>query len=292
MASSPIRINEATVEELQTLKGIGPKRAEYICRYREEVALIKNTFDLAAATGLSLKAADRMTRDISWETESNEGMTLWPAALTTIAAIWLIVLGFNELANEPFVPPGGYYNLALALILLGGFTATGDVAIASVRHRPSETSWVFTLALVLALSGILLLASLYVASAFMTFDAGFTNTLANTLQFIIFCLIIAWQIYAPVVMIRLLIGDRNIERLETARLVYDLSLFILPLLAACVVYWRDSEAWTEEIFMVWCLVIAALAARERLNQGTVFVSMLSEEDQGRLRFSYLRRSAA
>ena len=58
MASSLISINEATIEELQQLEGIGPKRSIYIVDFRNRVDLIRNTFDLATATGLSIKAQD------------------------------------------------------------------------------------------------------------------------------------------------------------------------------------------------------------------------------------------
>ena len=289
-ASSPIRITEATLEELQALKGIGPKRAEYILRYREQVTMIRNTFYLAAATGMSLKAAEKLATDVSWETSSIRSLSLWPVMLTTLAAIWLIVLGFNELASEPFVPPAGYFNLALALILLGGFTATGDIAIASVRNSPSETSWVFLLATLLTLSGILLLGGLWVASWFVSFGDSFDATLNRTSLFIACCLAITWQMYAPVLMIRLFIDDKSIERLEKARLVYDISLMLFPLIAVGLLFSHNTDDWIEEIFTAWCLVIAAIAAKEWWGQGTAFVTMLSEEDQGRLRFTYLRHS--
>ncbi len=292
MASSPIRINEATADELQTLKGIGPKRAEYICQYRDQVALIRNTFDLAAATGISLKAAEQLAAGISWDTASAPSYSLWPVLLTALASIWLIVLGFNELANEPFEPPAGYYNLGLALVLLGGFTATGDIAIASVRHRPSETSWVFTLAMALTLGGLVILGCLMVSSWFVEFSETFSSTLAQTTLFISYCLVIAWQMYAPVLMIRLFIGDKSIQRLEQARRIYDISLLVLPLFASSILYWYNTPGWLEEIFAAWCFVVAAIAARERLNASTAFVTMLTEEDQGRLRFTYLRHGSS
>ncbi len=288
MASSPIRINEATVDELQILKGIGPKRASYICRYRQEIALIRNTFDLAAATGLSLKAAEQMASEISWETETLRTPTLWPMGLMALASVWLIILGFNELVNEPFVPPAGYYNLALALILLGGFSATGDIAIAAIRHYPGETSWAFKIALLLAASGILILAGLMISSRFISFSDAFNTTLTATTLFIGYCLAIAWQMYAPMLMIRIFIADKSIKQLEKARLFYDASLLMLPLFAIAALVLYNSPGWLEEIFTVWSLVVATIAAREWLKSGTAFVTMLSDEDQGRLRFSYMR----
>lgn len=291
MASSPIRINEATADELQTLKGIGPKRAEHICQYRDQVALIRNTFDLAAATGISLKAAEQLAARISWDTTTTPNYLFWPVLLTALASVWLIVLGFNELANEPFEPPAGYYNLGLALVLLGGFAATGDIAIASLRQRPSETSWVFTLAIALTLGGLIILGCLMISSRFLDFSQPFNRTLEQTTLFISYCLMIAWQMYAPVLMIRLFIGDKSIQRLEQATRLYDVSLLVLPLFAISILYWHNTSGWLEEIFAAWCFVVAMIAVQAWLNAGTAFLTMLTEEDQGRLRFTYLRQKA-
>jgi competence protein ComEA len=45
-------INTATAKELQTLKGIGPKRAEAIIRYREENGPIRSDQDLLSVPGV------------------------------------------------------------------------------------------------------------------------------------------------------------------------------------------------------------------------------------------------
>jgi competence protein ComEA len=45
-------INTATAEELQALKGIGPKRAEAIIRYRAENGPIRSAQDLLSVPGL------------------------------------------------------------------------------------------------------------------------------------------------------------------------------------------------------------------------------------------------
>lgn len=51
-ASSLITINEATVQELQVLSHIGPKRAERIVSYRQNVEPIGSERMLAIASGL------------------------------------------------------------------------------------------------------------------------------------------------------------------------------------------------------------------------------------------------
>lgn len=51
-AAFALDINTASAEELQTLKGIGPKRAEAIIRYREEKGPISSAEDLMNVPGL------------------------------------------------------------------------------------------------------------------------------------------------------------------------------------------------------------------------------------------------
>lgn len=51
-------VNTATAEELQTLKGIGPKRAEAIIRYREANGPFKSAADLTAVPGIGQSIVD------------------------------------------------------------------------------------------------------------------------------------------------------------------------------------------------------------------------------------------
>ena len=108
MASSLISINEATIGELQKLEGIGPKRSAYIVDFRNRVDLIRNTFDLATATGLSIKSAERLSSKIDWKTDAMHPFGLWPAGLVTLASLWFVVRGFQQLATEQFFAPYSY----------------------------------------------------------------------------------------------------------------------------------------------------------------------------------------
>ncbi|WP_269619828.1 ComEA family DNA-binding protein [Zhongshania sp. BJYM1] len=51
-ASFALDVNTATAEELQTLKGVGPKRAEAIIRYREENGPIDSAEKLMSVPGV------------------------------------------------------------------------------------------------------------------------------------------------------------------------------------------------------------------------------------------------
>ncbi len=287
MASSLIRINEATVAELQQLRGIGPKRANYIERYRNEVTPICNTYDLAAATGLSHRAAIKLAEELSFD-HTGTPEQAWAAIVIAATSLLLIVLGFSELASSPFDGAGGLYNLALALVLLAGFAAAGDIAVAQVRKSESETTIVFWIALATGGIGITMLCALLIADNFLTFDQVLSDALTTTGAYLLFCVAILWQIYGPTMLMRFLIAERMNPRLDIARQLYELSQVMLPILAVCALILVDSTTWTEEFFGVWCFASALYATSELHKGRSPFLSVLPETDQGRLRFAYQR----
>ena len=55
----PININEATVEQLTEIPGIGPKRAEAIIEHRNENGRFSSIDDLASIPGISEAFVER-----------------------------------------------------------------------------------------------------------------------------------------------------------------------------------------------------------------------------------------
>lgn len=112
---------------------------------------------------------------------------LWPAGLLTLGSLWLLVYGLQQLATEQFLAHFSYYNLALALILLGGLAAIGDMVVMMNRshsHKPSGVSilsaWLFT-------AGFVALILLCISTFLLTYPKDFQNTLGSTIQFIAYC---------------------------------------------------------------------------------------------------------
>ena len=288
MASSLIRINEATTDQLQQLKGIGPKRATGIIEFRETLGPIRTTFDLAAATGINLKTAGSMADDIDWFVESPYGTIRFaPMLVAAVMCLMLIYIGFDSITAQPFVPPSSYYNLCLALILLGGLTATGDIAIAAVRQKTSETSWVFKMATVLCITG---LASLPI---FLLFEFPgleyIQSTIGITLSFVFYCLLVCWFLWAPALLLRWLIEEKHAGILKKAVAGYDFSLCVWPVVIAIIATQYNSFLWIEEIFCAWMLVFLCVNSLELITSNSAFVVMLSNNDAGRLRFALSRQ---
>lgn len=62
--SGKIRINQATQEEIETLNGIGPSKAEAIIQFREEHGLFKTPEDLLEISGIGEKTLENLLDDI------------------------------------------------------------------------------------------------------------------------------------------------------------------------------------------------------------------------------------
>lgn len=293
MASSLININEATTGELQQLQGIGPKRSTYIIDFRSRVDLIRNTFDLATATGLSIKAAEQIAPRIEWKTKAMQPFGLWPAALVTLASFWLVVSGFDQLASEQLFAPYSYFNLSLALILLGGLVMTGDMAVATIRGRPGKSSRVSILAVCLFSAGFVILMLLSASTLFVTYPVNFQNTLGSTFLFIGYCALMFWLIYGPTFCLRLFIEDKQLEKLDSSKFLYDISLVLAPFLPlytmVCTLDLYNDPNWTTEIFAFWCAAVVTLGGLDLVRGRSAFIGILSEIDRSRFRFAYFAR---
>ncbi|WP_245804825.1 helix-hairpin-helix domain-containing protein [Halobacillus hunanensis] len=59
-STGKVRINQASVEEIQALPGIGPSKAEAIIKHREENGLFKKPEDLLDVSGIGEKTLENM----------------------------------------------------------------------------------------------------------------------------------------------------------------------------------------------------------------------------------------
>ncbi len=63
-AFAKININTATVQELETLPGIGTSKAEAIVKYREEHGKFKAKDELVQVKGIGDKIVEKISKDI------------------------------------------------------------------------------------------------------------------------------------------------------------------------------------------------------------------------------------
>ncbi len=64
-AADPVDINTATVEELQTIKGIGPVKAQRIIDYRTQNGPFKSVDDLNAVKGIGDKSLNKIRSQVT-----------------------------------------------------------------------------------------------------------------------------------------------------------------------------------------------------------------------------------
>ncbi|MFT7221261.1 MAG: competence ComEA-like helix-hairpin-helix protein [Candidatus Azotimanducaceae bacterium] len=286
VASSLININEATSAELQQLKGIGPKRALHIEQFRARISPIRNTLDLCAATGISMKTAEQIADDIEWRCHDPMAINSGPAVVTTLVCVSLIYIGFDQITREPFVGPASFYHFSLALILLGGLAAAGDVVVAGVRKIPSESTWIFPLSILMLFSGLLIIAGMGISALILPYPDGLVTTLASSLTLLAFASVMVWLLYGPALTARFCLNDA--DKLDRWSTIYD---FVLPILLFCdaiLLSFHNGPTWMEEIFTGWCMVICAIGASELRRGNSAFFQTLSLADQSRVRFA-LRR---
>ncbi len=62
--SAAININSATTVELQNIKGVGPKMAEKIVKYREQHGDFKQVDELCQVQGIGEKSLARMANQV------------------------------------------------------------------------------------------------------------------------------------------------------------------------------------------------------------------------------------
>ena len=62
-----VNINKATLEELQTIKGIGKKKAEAILQYRKEHGVFRTKEDLLQVKGIGKKALEAIESQVTFQ---------------------------------------------------------------------------------------------------------------------------------------------------------------------------------------------------------------------------------
>jgi len=273
------------------MKGIGPRRAAYIEAYRQEVGPIRNTLDLATATGLSLKTAEKLSSQIDWQYQDTVArIHLPPLIITCLATAWLLLASFREITAPVTSMMDLIFRLSLGAVLLGALIATLDVALASARRETSETTGLFKPGGSLLIAGFVVLSGLLLAGPVTEVPDDLKESLHRSFHFVVACLLMAWLIYGPALSLRVVVA-RFPKRIGSAQQLYDLSL--VPFSAGCIAIlaFANGPTLLEEIFSTWSLAVLISNALELRKGKSAFPGMLSKLDRARCQF-YLRHQVS
>ena len=157
-------INLATREELEKIKGIGPKRSEQIIKYREEVSDISTSEDLIKASGLTPAQVEGISKTIDWSPSKKiGGYDAGTVIVTLLSIIVTIIIGISQVKLSEANSTQILYNLGITLVI---FSAISNlIELLSKRIIPL---WGI-LAVVLLASGIFIFSLLLIVpSTFLT----------------------------------------------------------------------------------------------------------------------------
>ncbi|MCZ6504031.1 MAG: helix-hairpin-helix domain-containing protein [Gammaproteobacteria bacterium] len=293
MASSLIPINQATVEELQELRGIGPKRAERIVRYRLEVSKIINVYDLATAAGMSLKQANTLSMSLEWHGGQFKSASLVAPTLTFIGSYLLVFYGISEISFDLKSPTIMLYNASLLLIMIGCVSVTFEQLTSFANQGQVVSRFFVILSAASSLLGVAFMISLVSLNLYMDLSPPFTGKMTATTNFLIFVFFIVYLLYAPGIHLRWVnLHDLSAARnLDVAAVMFDVGQVIFAILILLLLVRANSGLWVEELFAIWASVMFVINGAEMLQGRSAYVSLLSDHEKAALRFVLAEDSA-
>ncbi|MBQ76287.1 MAG: hypothetical protein CMQ20_14870 [Gammaproteobacteria bacterium] len=286
MSSSLIPVNQATIDELQVLKGIGPKRAERILRYRLEVSKIANVYDLATAAGISLKQANTLSTLVAWHGGQFKATSLLAPAVTFIGSYLLVIYSVSEISFRLNSPTSMLYNASLLLIMIGCISVTFEQLFSFASQQRLTSRFLITLSAASSLLGIASLISLVSLNLILDLSPAFSEKTTATTNFIIFVFLIVFLLYAPGMHLkRISLYDPSATKnLDMAALFFDVGQLTFAVLILLILVAFNSNLWVEELFAIWASVMFMSNGAEMLQGRSAYISLLSDREKAALRF--------
>lgn len=285
MASSLIKINEATAEQLKTLDLIDAERAGRIIRYREEVAPIRNEQDLSAAAGLSEHQVRQVSRGIDWTSARRLSLTVLAAPLAILfVSLALIIHGSRELTLDAGGPTGSLYNISISLLLPGYFFGIIALAGYDIMGRRLHTQ-ALLIAITAFAAGSLILLSLALTNAMLNRPG---EQVMRTGNFVVYTLMVIYLLYAPTLHVKFVAVDPT-GRSGPGAKIYDLGQIPLVCIAVALILFNNSETLIEEIFCLWAGFLFISNGFEMIRGSSSYLAMLSATQKARRRFTARER---
>ncbi|MCB1644120.1 MAG: helix-hairpin-helix domain-containing protein [Pseudomonadales bacterium] len=285
MASSLININQATSDQLQHLKHIGPKRAARIIQYREQVAPINSEYELAAVTGLSIGQISMIRGQMSLGETSNP-LNLWQALLGAALVLAPFVYSIATVDLSIGKPAELLFNLSLILVLTGALLGMLFFVGEDLSLGASRLNSLSIMALTLVSLGITVMLAASALTMYAPHSVGFSAHLSQV-WLLLFCLaVVAYLLYFPTLHLRV---AHQLPRpwLQDFRVVtglFDFSQLPVAWLILLSGWLTTSPGLLWEIFYCWAGVILGSHGYDLMNFRSSYIQSLHELDRSRLAF--------
>ncbi len=281
-ASSLIKINEATAEELQQLKLVGPKRAAKIIKYRDEVEPISSENTLASVTGLSIRQIANLSDQIDWQSNEAEVPSSIPAIATylAIAGFYFVATGGIGFSFESWDQTA--YNILITVLLIGCALATTAIFASSMGVSPrwaTRINYSGILVTATALAGMMLLV---IASD--STNEMFKRHLQLTTSFLTYVLIIFLFLYLPRLHLNL---AQRISLFSNFRLVadsFDIGQILLGLIVWINYQFEEDHSALSGFFLMWLGIVCLIHSFDMYRGKSAYLSSLSDKEIAKLFF--------
>ncbi|MAI42538.1 MAG: ComEA family DNA-binding protein [Candidatus Azotimanducaceae bacterium] len=280
MSYLPILINLATCEELQKIKGIGPKRAARIISYRNEISEISAPTELIAASGLSPLQVKELSKQIDWSpSQELVNYSSSTVIFTLLSSIVTIIFSFSHIMISPTTNTQYVLNLAIILVI---FSACGNV-IELFRGR--KMPFWGLLALLLLMTGIFTLSILVLLPSTHELSPNIISSLKTALVLLVLLNFIVYLNIGPSLYLRYqLAKGASIRTLRIAETLYGYTYIFLAFISFYILIFLNSELWYEELFSLWISFTLVLNGFEMLKGTSPFLFNLSSMEANRMRF--------
>ena len=275
MTYLPILINLATREELEKIKGIGPKRSEQIIKYREEVSDISTSEELIKASGLTPAQVEGISKTIDWSPSKKiGGYDAGTVIVTLLSIIVTIIIGISQVKLSEANSTQILYNLGITLVI---FSAVSNlIELQSKRIIPL---WGI-LAMVLLVSGIFIFSLLLIVPSTFLAPANNAASIRGFLTLLIFLNLIFYLNNGPSIYLRYQVWQGvNNQSLRIAERIYQYSYIFLPSILVYILIFLDSLFWFEELFAFWLGFTLILSSSAMLKGVSPFQFNLSKSEK-------------
>lgn len=273
MASSPIRINEATANQLIALPGINTTRARRIVRFRTRVGELNGIGDMTFATGLAAEQLAKADPLIDWSPRQRETASFRLRVGTLVGpALAALVLAAVFLGIEPGSGSSLLARIAGALIAVA-------IAGASLPVKLPLYRLLRLLCQATLIAGTLIMIAVAGVAALLPGEDGSLHQVLQTFWFLLLLLVITLVLFGPQWIV-----DHQPGLIPAATGSYDyLRIGLLPL-GLLAIQVNASSTLIEELFGLWAGIMLIYAATDLYQGENTFEASLASQHQAKVRF--------